>query len=77
MQIVERKVSSATGARKLMCIAISTNTTKFYLGSLFEIPRRSVPTDPAQCRHLHAPDAAERSWIRIFLTGELTDLISR
>ena len=47
MQIVERKVSSAAAARKLMCIAISTNTTKFYLRSVFEISRRSVPTDPA------------------------------
>jgi hypothetical protein len=47
IQIVERKGISATASCKFMCIAISTNTTKFYLGSVFEIPRRSVPTDPA------------------------------
>jgi len=51
--------------------------TKFYRGVVFEMPCRSVPTDPAACRHLHAPDAIERSWMRIFLTGELTDLRSK
>lgn len=71
---MERKGCSVTAARKLLCTAISINTTKFYLRSVFEVLRRSVPTHPARRCYFHAAVVAERSWIGVFLTGELTDL---
>jgi hypothetical protein len=72
---VERKGFSATAAPKLECIAISTNTTKFYLRSVFEVLRRLAPADPARCRYFHIAVASERSWMGVFLTGELMDLV--